>query len=379
MASVTLKDRTIAIATHVYGTGPADALERFARERAQRVMFIGHSFSYAEDVASRLRIWEDGRVVRARTVPWHRRVPEPVSWAKDFALTVAWGLASRRRIDVFVGVDSLNAAAGLLLRRLGKARRVVFWTIDYVPERFSNRFLNYVYHHFDRLCVRRCDVTWNVSPRMEPARAERGLTGPQRIVEVGAYFTGSTDTWDRHRLIFVGHLLEKQGVQLVLRALPSIREAVPDARLLVVGDGPYRETLVRLTQDLGVDDAVEFAGYVEQHEEVERLIAGAAVGLAMYDPAIRSFTQFADPGKVKNYLAAGVPVATTDFVHSATELAEERAAIVVPYDVRSLATALVSLLADHQRQEQMRAAARRVGERSDWSVVLDRAFADLPD
>lgn len=379
MATVNLEDRTIAIGTHVYGTGPADALERFSRERAQRVVYIGHSFSYAEDVVSRLRIWEKGRVIRTRTVPWHRRMPEPLSWAKDFALTVAWGLALRKRIDVFIGVDSLNAAAGLVLRRLGRTRRVVFWTIDYVPERFPNRLLNYVYHRFDRLCVSRCDVTWNVSPRMEPARYARGLTGPQRIVEVGAYFTGSTNQWDRYRLIFVGHLLEKQGVQLVLRALPSIREALPDAHLLVVGDGPYRDTLVRLANELGIADAVEFAGYVEEHEEVERLIAGAAVGLAMYNPSNPLFTQFADPGKVKNYLAAGVPVVTTDVVHTAAGLAEVGAALVLPYDGAELATALVSLLADPQRQEQMRAAARRLGARSDWSVVLDRAFADLPD
>jgi glycosyltransferase involved in cell wall biosynthesis len=379
MATVNLEDRTIAIGTHVYGTGPADALERFSRERAQRVVYIGHSFSYAEDVVSRLRIWEKGRVIRTRTVPWHRRMPEPLSWAKDFVLTVAWGLALRKRIDVFIGVDSLNAAAGLVLRRLGRTRRVVFWTIDYVPERFPNRLLNYVYHRFDRLCVSRCDVTWNVSPRMEPARFARGLTGPQRIVEVGAYFTGSTNQWDRYRLIFVGHLLEKQGVQLVLRALPSIREALPDAHLLVVGDGPYRDTLVRLANELGIADAVEFAGYVEEHEEVERLIAGAAVGLAMYNPSNPLFTQFADPGKVKNYLAAGVPVVTTDVVHTAAGLAEVGAALVLPYDGAELATALVSLLADPQRQEQMRAAARRLGARSDWSVVLDRAFADLPD
>jgi glycosyltransferase involved in cell wall biosynthesis len=379
MAAMRLAARTLAVATHVYGTGPADALERYARDRAERVIYIGHAFSYAADVVSRLRVWEQGQLVRKRSTPWHRRVPEPLSWAKDFTLTVAWGLTSSKQIDVFVGVDSLNAAAGLLLRRLGRVRRVVFWTIDYVPQRFPSRLLNYVYHRFDRLCVTRCDVTWNVSPRMEPARRQRGLVGRQRIVEVGAYFTGSTTPWDHRRLIFVGHLLEKQGIQLVLRALPSIREAIPDAHLLIVGDGPYRDELVRLARDLGVDGAVEFAGYIESHEEVERLIAGAAVGLAMYDPSIRSFTQFADPGKVKNYLAAGVPVVTTDLVHTATDLAEEGAAIVVRYDVSSLAATLVSVLADPARQERMRAAARRVGARSDWTLVLDRAFADLPD
>jgi glycosyltransferase involved in cell wall biosynthesis len=311
-------------------------------------------------------------------VPWHRRVPEPLSWGKDFVLTVAWGLTMRGPIDVFIGVDPLNAAAGLLLRRLGKADKVVFWTIDYVPDRFPSRIMNRIYHSFDRLCVTRCDVTWNVSPRMEPARRQRGVTGRQRVVEVGADYTGSTGPWDHHRIVFVGHLLEKQGVQLALGALPTVREAVPDAHLLVIGDGPYRDELERLAHEAGVDGAVEFAGYVECHEEVERLIAESAVGLATYDPSIASFTIYADPGKVKNYLAAGIPVITTDVVHSAAELAYQGAAIVVPYDESSLAETLVTVLIDRQHQELLRSAARVVGARSDWTAVLDRAFADLP-
>ena len=181
------------------------------------------------------------------------------------------------------------------------------------------------------------------------------------------------------QVIFVGHLLEKQGVQLVLRALPRVREEVPDIRLLVVGDGPYRGRLEALAGELGVDDVVEFAGYVEYHEEVEERIGESVVGLAVYEPRIASFTAYADPGKIKTYLAAGIPVITTDVVHSASDLAEEGAAIVVPYDADALATAVVGVLSDPERQEEFRASARRVGERSDWTAVFDRAFAGLPE
>jgi glycosyltransferase involved in cell wall biosynthesis len=379
MAAVRLEGRTLAVVTHVYVTGPADALERYARERAERVVYIGHAFSYAAEVNSRLRIWRRGQLVRRRTVRRHAGVPEPVTWVKDFILTVAWALSSRKKIDVFIGIDSLNAAAGLLLRRLGRVHKVVFWTIDYVPERFPNPLLNFVYHHFDRLCVTRCDVTWNVSPRMEPARRERGLVGPQRIVEVGANITWSPAEWNRKKLVFVGHLLEKQGVQLVLRALPEIRQAVPDVSFQVIGDGPYRDDLVRLAHELDVDDVVEFTGYIRRHEEVEQLLAGSAVGLAMYDPLNPSFTKFADPGKVKTYFGAGVPVAMTDVAHNAAELSDADAAVVVPYEVGALATTLAELLNDPARQAQMRAAARRMGERSSWIKVLDRAFEELLD
>ena len=137
-----LEGKTIAMATHVFGSGPADALEAYARERAETVLVVRHAFSYAREVDSVVRRWESGVLVHEARVPWHRRVPEPVTWTKDLVLDAIWGARAPGPIDVFVGIDSLNAAAGLALRRAGKARRVVFWTIDYVPERFGNQMLN---------------------------------------------------------------------------------------------------------------------------------------------------------------------------------------------------------------------------------------------
>ena len=44
----------------------------------------------------------------------------------------------------------------------------------------------------------------------------------------------------------------------------------PAVRLLVLGDGPYRAALERQSADLGVGDAVEFAGFIDDHREVTR-------------------------------------------------------------------------------------------------------------
>jgi len=371
-----LAGATLAIATHVYGSGPADALEEYACDRAERVFVFRHAFSYARRVDSVVREWAAGELVDERRVGWNGRIPEPITWTKDFLLDVLWGGRAAGTIDVFVGIDSLNAAAGLALRRAGKARRVVFWTIDFVPERFPSRLLNGIYHRFDRLCVERCDQTWNVSPRIEAARRERGVVGRQRVVPIGANVR-KPQAVDPLQAIFVGHLLEKQGVQLALRALPRARERVPGARLVVVGDGPYRRTLESLARELGLNDSVEFAGYVEDHDEVEQLISTSAVGLAVYDPSIASFTKFADPGKIKNYLAAGVPVITTSVVHSATELERSGAGIVVDYDPAAVENALTTVLGQPDRQREMSAAAAALGADADWTTVFDRAFDGL--
>jgi GalNAc-alpha-(1->4)-GalNAc-alpha-(1->3)-diNAcBac-PP-undecaprenol alpha-1,4-N-acetyl-D-galactosaminyltransferase len=58
----------------------------------------------------------------------------------------------------------------------------------------------------------------------------------------------------------VGRLSRVKRFDAVIAALPRVRESVPGARLVVVGDGPERAALHALARDLGVADAVTLAG-----------------------------------------------------------------------------------------------------------------------
>lgn len=58
-------------------------------------------------------------------------------------------------------------------------------------------------------------------------------------------------------IVSVGRLERYKGHHLIIAALPRILSVEPDARLLVLGTGPYRETLLRLARASGVEDRVE--------------------------------------------------------------------------------------------------------------------------
>src|SRR5690606_6446004 len=81
-------------------------------------------------------------------------------------------LSSKKPVDLYVGVDNFNAFWGVILKKLGWVKEVVYYTIDYVPVRFQNPVLNDVYHWMDKFCVRNADVVWNVSPRIAEGREE---------------------------------------------------------------------------------------------------------------------------------------------------------------------------------------------------------------
>jgi glycosyltransferase involved in cell wall biosynthesis len=57
---------------------------------------------------------------------------------------------------------------------------------------------------------------------------------------------------------------EQKGIDVLLAAFPRIVEAVPGARLAVVGDGPMRQSLEALAQRLGIDRQVVFTGWVDR-------------------------------------------------------------------------------------------------------------------
>jgi glycosyltransferase involved in cell wall biosynthesis len=64
----------------------------------------------------------------------------------------------------------------------------------------------------------------------------------------------------RDGLIFVGRLVDKKGIEYLIRALPLVLEKNPQQRLTVIGDGPLKESLLALCASTGVQHAVTFAG-----------------------------------------------------------------------------------------------------------------------
>jgi phosphatidylinositol alpha-1,6-mannosyltransferase len=65
---------------------------------------------------------------------------------------------------------------------------------------------------------------------------------------------------ERPVVVCVSRFVERKGQDILIRALPFVQSSVPDAALLLVGDGPMRERLVRIASELGVAKDVVFAG-----------------------------------------------------------------------------------------------------------------------
>lgn len=372
----------VAVVSHVYGNGPAQPLVTYLRRTGQSYVFIAHPFLFTQQRPSYIERQDTGGPLTRRHSPFPI-APIPFRYLQDLLTTILWLLQSGP-IDTVVGCGNINAMAGLVLRLLRRAKTVVFYSVDYVPQRFDGSFLNRTYSLLDRHVARACDRVWNLSPAMEHARMRadpaRLEIGRMDVVPMGGGFdldTVETRPNDSSTIAFVGHLLDKQGVQIALEALPMVKAALPEARLVVMGDGPYGSALRRLASDLALDDSVEFTGFMSDFEEVRRRLAASALGIALYVGELDRWTRYADPGKLKDYLAAGLPILTTAVPPNARYLEERGAAIIVEPTPDEVAAALIRILTDAALRRSMAWNARRLAREYDWTRIFSEAFAKL--
>lgn len=138
-------------------------------------------------------------------------------------------------------------------------------------------------------------------------------------------------------IFYVGRLVQEKGVQVLLRALPLVREQCPDARVVIAGTGPYEEELQRQAAIQGLDQHVIFAGYIDDYTRNQLYHwSTAAVFPSFYEPF----------GIVAlEAMAAGTPVVVGD-VGGFRETVKhgENGLKAVPGDPASLARQIGTLL-----------------------------------
>lgn len=161
---------------------------------------------------------------------------------------------------------------------------------------------------------------------------------------------------DQPVVVCVARLTERKGQDTLIRAWPHVRREVPEALLLVVGDGPHREALERLAYSTGAREQVVFVG---------------AVPWADIPPYFDAGNVFAMPCRTRlgglepealgivflEAQASGLPVIVGDSGGASDAVLHgETGYVVDPYNPVAVAAKLVPLLSDVER-------ARAMGER----------------
>jgi len=145
--------------------------------------------------------------------------------------------------------------------------------------------------------------------------------------------------------VSVGRLAHAKGHDILIRAFARLRRNCPQARLTIFGEGAERPRLEALCTELGLGQAVELPGFVDQPVAV---VAGAT---AFVMASRREGFGIA----IVEALAAGIPVVATDSVGPRAILAEGAFGLLVPQgDERALVAAMERMIADGALTERLR-------------------------
>ena len=169
----------------------------------------------------------------------------------------------------------------------------------------------------------------------------------------------------------VARLVPIKDIPTFLRAFALVTESLPDVRGLVVGDGPEREAVERLAQNLGLERRCRFLGW---RADLPNVYAASDV------VALTSLNE-GSPVSVIEAMASGRAVVATA-VGGVPDVVSEATGILVPVgDHRGFADAIVSLLRDPDRRAELGRKGREVAVRrfaSDRLVAdIDRLYIDL--
>ena len=286
-----------------------------------------------------------------------------------------------RWADVVHAHWTLAGVIGLSLARLFRKHSVL--TV-YGIEVFTGRF-----SFLTKLCLRWADHVICISTATEQQMRTRfGQKIPNRssVIPYGVpqAFLNSVDAQfdvrERHKLpdnalivLSVGRLIERKGIEYLLRAAPLVLKAT-STHFLIAGDGPDRPRLERLTAELGLRDAVTFAGTIPPDD----LPSYYAQSDVFVHPVI------ADPsGDVEGLgivlleaMALGKPVIASGIGGITDVVADSETGYLLPEkDVDGLAEHVATLISDPGLRERMgEAGRRRVEERFSVPALADQVM-----
>lgn len=394
--------RMLYFARETWPTHRVDITELFGRELLGR----GHQIDFVMAAAS--------AATPAGPAPWNGRTiyvgVTPVGRGLSGRFRRQWAavvhdfrclrLARRDRYDAIQVRDKFLIAACAALVARGRGLKFFYWLSFPEPEaqllRVHDRtarypFLTAIRGRFFwwllyRWILPRCDHAFVQSERMRQDVAAHGIplqkmtAVPMGIAAADLErFTvaapgGENAGRDRPLLLgYLGTLVVRRQLTVLVDMLAELRGRGVDARLLFVGDGERpsdRAAIEARAQEQGVAGQIEITGFLDRAEALRRM-RSADIALSPFFPT--PILLSTSPTKLIEYMALGLPVIANDHPEQRLILRESRAGVRVPWSARHFARAVVFL------QRLPPEARHTMGQRGrDW-VRRNRTYARIAD
>jgi glycosyltransferase involved in cell wall biosynthesis len=189
------------------------------------------------------------------------------------------------KIDVIVAFSPLEALLGIFYKLFSrKTKLVVSFRCDSVAsclimeDSIKRKILIYFINLIDKIAIKNSDLVIFISKKNKADILKRtkiksspkikiiynGIT--PRLKELSkerkVRFSDDEKLSDDEKIIgYVGLLFQGKGVRYLIESFSQLINKIPNLKLVIVGDGPDKEKLLNLTNNLGIEDKIIFTGY----------------------------------------------------------------------------------------------------------------------
>lgn len=331
------------------------------------------------------------RIFRAPSLPFIRSVkpgPSLVKLPLDIVVFLTALMRLRRRKYAFIHTHEEAGVMGAVLALLFGCRHLYYMHSDLAQVVASSGFNRSAWQKglvhcagmVQRFMIRRADAVIAFYPEIVkfaqatapgkpvylilPPAVDEELPAPNRAdVE---HLHHELHLGDGPVLLYTGTLESYQGIDLLIKSMPSIIAAHPAARFVIAGGKPDQvQRLQQLAGEWNVAGQVRFVGQ-QPLEDMPLYMALADILLSPRSKGTHT------PLKLYTYLRSGKPILATDIL-AHTQILTPEIALLVPPTPEGLARGAIELLDDKQCAQALGAAARQVAEqRYSWDAFLEK-------
>jgi glycosyltransferase involved in cell wall biosynthesis len=164
-------------------------------------------------------------------------------------------------------------------------------------------------------------------------------------------------------ILFPGGLQWHQGLDIAIRAMPQVSARIPQAELHIYGDGNMKDSLVALSNELGLDGKVRFFDPLPVRQIAE-VMANADLGVV--PKRADSFGNEAYSTKILEFMSVGVPVVVSNTKVDRYYFDDSVVRFFESGNPDAFARAMLEVLGDDESRRQMVARASHYAVRNCW-------------
>tara|TARA_X000000950_G_C13919356_1_gene662554 strand:- start:9113 stop:10237 length:1125 start_codon:yes stop_codon:yes gene_type:complete len=288
-----------------------------------------------------------------------------------------------RKIEYFIGINPMNFYLYFILSKifLIKIDHKVLYTIDWIKDRFNNKYFNKFYHYIDSRAVIYCDVNWIVSQKIISVRkAQFRNINLKKFYHLPIGIRVNKNKLNNQitkNICYVGAFHKEKGIELLLDILSHYKfENKYDLKFHFIGKTPTTNKKSISYEKIFKDrfNSLVITKYFDNLIELDNYLYSMDIGFAFFNPNIKSISEFSDPSKIKDYISNGVVTLMNDFNPISQDIKKYSLGIIMEYDKSKIISEIDNLYSNQDKILNMKKNINTYKDSISWTNLFDEAL-----